>query len=130
MLTIIQNQFSCLVIQLKYHFLWFSENIICIIDVLYRPSTKLQMLCQKYNLCNLFYNLLIWDHCIDSTDALPCHVRMDDQHNGQLSASCAKRFKLTYHQGVKKNSDLKNGHMEFLSFAQKHAFPTVTVLFE
>lgn len=67
-------------------------------DVLYGFRTKLQILCQKYYLCKLFYNLIILDQCIVSTDNQPRRVRTDDKHNAQLSASHATSLKgLNYH---------------------------------
>lgn len=65
---IIWNQFSCLVIQLKYRLLWISQKIICIL-----VSFKLQVLCQKYYPCNPSYPHL--RSISVSTDTQPCHAK-------------------------------------------------------
>lgn len=84
-----------------------------------------QPILQSHNLRSMY--------CLWVSDTQTHHVRTDDQHNAQLSASHATSLKgLNYHtiSESKKNLDFKNGHTELLSFARKHAFPTVTGLFE
>lgn len=108
---ITRNQFSCLVIQLKYCFLWISQKIICIL-----MSFKVQVLCQKYYPRKPYCPNLRSIYCLYRHSAMSCLNRWPTNITLCSLFSCYQltSLKSLHCHRVKRSSQLKTVHMELI----------------